>query len=373
MSTSPENSHRKPLDLRAIKDEAREQLRQLENPFVENVARSAEDPSCEKYDIAELFTQQRGEILKTIDQFRCRPARASEVFPILGDTGSGKTHLLAWLKRKLDLNRTEESSAYLNRVKKVFGSDGHLLVISEGFPNEQDIYGYLLRQIIDKLLSTQSHGPELLKAIGSRLAARMLADHIRKLDSAHQMALIAPTTVWDRIGRQFGSKATVESVQNDLDRMLAACEGDGLPNIPQICQAARADLNSILGAITAHIKEIHDGNSEGLVHRKILTALVRLAVIGDYNEVKQFLSSLIDPDADHLPGMVSPDKTTLKVILEILSVFKIPVIVAFDQLEDQLSASTSQERHELLVSFSHGIIKFLHSVPGICIFLFAEN
>ena len=52
---------------------------------------------------------------------------------------------------------------------------------------------------------------------------------------------------------------------------------------------------------------------------------------------------------------------------------KIPVVVAFDQLEDLLLSRRSDDAHRIAESFFAGIVQVMHQIDGLCFLIFAER
>src|SRR5207247_5587650 len=52
---------------------------------------------------------------------------------------------------------------------------------------------------------------------------------------------------------------------------------------------------------------------------------------------------------------------------------KIPVVVAFDQMEDLLLARRTEDGHRVAESFFAGIVQAMHQIDGICFLIFAER
>src|SRR5215470_7106865 len=69
---------------RTLTDRALEVLRRAGNPFRNYFARNPDDEVCARYHVHELF--------------RYDPTTHSEVVPVLGNKGAGKTHLLHSIK-----------------------------------------------------------------------------------------------------------------------------------------------------------------------------------------------------------------------------------------------------------------------------------
>ena len=62
-----------------------------------------------------------------------------------------------------------------------------------------------------------------------------------------------------------------------------------------------------------------------------------------------------------------------KVLMEVFRTLKIPVVVAFDQLEDLLLARRSDDAHRIAEAFFAGIVQAMHQLDGICFLVFAER
>src|SRR3954465_10127412 len=87
--TATAASSARPLTERAV-----EALRRAGNPFRNYFARNPDDDVCARYHVSELYAPQREQLLGVVDLYRYSPAMHSEVVPVLGNKGAGKTHLL---------------------------------------------------------------------------------------------------------------------------------------------------------------------------------------------------------------------------------------------------------------------------------------
>src|SRR4051794_20803053 len=98
-----------PRSAEQIRGAALARLRQAANPFSFSVATAGTEESCLGYDIQEYLDAQRSDLLAIIRQYR-RPDQPSQLFPVLGDSGTGKTHLLTTLQAELQREAAEEGS-----------------------------------------------------------------------------------------------------------------------------------------------------------------------------------------------------------------------------------------------------------------------
>src|SRR6185369_1110570 len=62
-----------------------------------------------------------------------------------------------------------------------------------------------------------------------------------------------------------------------------------------------------------------------------------------------------------------------KVLMEVFLSLKIPVVVAFDQLEDLLLSRRSDDGHRIAEAFFAGIVQAMHQIDGLCFLTFAER
>src|SRR5438045_3073905 len=114
-------------------DRAVDALRRSGNPFRNYFARNPDDEVCARYHVPDLYAAERGLLLSVIDLYRYDPMTHSEVIPVLGNKGAGKTHLL-------------------HSIKHGLGGHWQLLVTPGVFQPGADFLEYLLFQIIDTLL-----------------------------------------------------------------------------------------------------------------------------------------------------------------------------------------------------------------------------
>src|ERR1700688_2367029 len=116
-----------------LNDRAAEVLRRSGNPFRNYFARNPDDEICSRYHVPELYTRERQQLLGVVDLYRLDPTTHSEVVPVLGNKGAGKTHLLHSIK-----HGTENA--------------WQLLVTPGVYQKDTDFLEYMLYQIVDTLL-----------------------------------------------------------------------------------------------------------------------------------------------------------------------------------------------------------------------------
>src|SRR2546425_6942746 len=156
---------------RPLPERAQEALRRSGNPFRNYFARNPDDEVCARYHVPELFAPERDLLLAVVDLYRNEPGMHSEIVPVLGNKGAGKTHLLHSIKH---------------------GTEGawQLLVTPGVYQKDSDFLEYLLFQIIDTLLGGgRQKGVRPLDFVGDELARRLLGRALSEMSSAERAAL----------------------------------------------------------------------------------------------------------------------------------------------------------------------------------------
>src|SRR5256885_9189191 len=143
-------------------------LRRAGNPFRNYFARNPDDEVCARYHVPELFATERDQLLGVVDLYRYDPTTHSEVVPVLGNKGAGKTHLLHSIKH---------------------GSEGawQLLVTPGVYQKDTEFLEYLLFQVIDTLLGGgKQKGSRPLEFVGDELSRRLLGRALGDLAPAER-------------------------------------------------------------------------------------------------------------------------------------------------------------------------------------------
>src|SRR5919199_2926991 len=154
---------------RPLTDRATEALRRAGNPFRNYFARNPDDEVCARYHVPELFAGERDQLLGVVDLYRYDPTTHSEVVPVLGNKGAGKTHLLHSIKH---------------------GPEGawQLLVTPGTYQKDTEFLEYLLFQVIDTLLGGgKQKGARPLEYVGEELTRRLLRPALEGLSAAQRL------------------------------------------------------------------------------------------------------------------------------------------------------------------------------------------
>src|SRR5580765_5528922 len=116
-----------------LTDRGRDVLQRAGNPFRNYFARNPDDEVCARYHVPELFSRERAMLLGVVDLYRYGPTTHSELVPVLGNKGAGKTHLLHSIKHGAD-------------------DTWQMLVTPGTYQKDSDFLEYLLFQLLDALL-----------------------------------------------------------------------------------------------------------------------------------------------------------------------------------------------------------------------------
>jgi hypothetical protein len=343
---------------RPLPERALEVLRRAGNPFRNYFARNPDDEVCALYHVPELFAKEREQLLSVVDLYRYAPATHSEVVPVLGSKGSGKTHLLHSIKH---------------------GPEGtwQLLVTPGTYQRDTDFLEYLLFQLIDTLLGGgKQKNTRPLEYIGEQLVRALLRDALTELTPAERLELFpAPGLAgWARRLGLGGSQAQ-ERTQWLIDSLSRPC---ALPfqagGILRACAEAGVETARAFDLVCAHISRTETHDTAGLMRRHILDGLARAVLLHDESELASFLTyGFAELDFHVRPTRQDLVLALFKAMMQVLQELPIPVVVAFDQLEDLLLARRSDDGHRTAESFFAGIVQSMHHLDGISFLIFAER
>jgi hypothetical protein len=343
---------------RPLTDRGRDVLQRSGNPFRNYFARNPDDEVCARYHVPELFAPERDLLHSIIDLYRYDPNTHSEVVPVLGNKGAGKTHLLHSIKH---------------------GSSGQwqLLVTPGVYQKDSDFLEYLLFQIIDTLLGGgKQKGLRPLDYLGEQLVRRQLGVALRDLSPEEKMDLFPPSGL-SRFGRVFGfgglqaqerAEALAESLSgySNFARVPA-------PLLPALAAAGLAPQKAF-DLVCAHAARSESHNTAGLMRKNIFNGFARAALLKDESELANFLTF----GFAELEFHVRPTRQDLvlalfKVLADVFRSLKTPIVVAFDQLEDLLLARRSDDAHKTAEAFFAGIVQVMHQIEGLLFLIFAER
>jgi hypothetical protein len=344
---------------RLLPDRALEVLRRSGNPFRNYFARNPDDEVCGRYHVAELFAGERDQLLGVVDLYRFDPLMHSEVVPILGSKGSGKTHLLHSIKH---------------------GGDGasQLLVTPGTYHRETDFLEYLLFQIIDTLLGGgKQRGGRPIEVVGEEMCRRLLRSALDTLSPGQRLELFPAPGLgkWARRLGLGGAQAE-ERTQWILDNLRheGAAGTSARTPVRRLASEAGIEPEEACRLISDYMERTEAHNTAGLMRRHIHQGLTRTALLGDEAELANFLTyGFAELDFKVRPTRQDLVLALFKVLMETFLSMRIPVVVAFDQLEDLLLARRTDDGHRVAEAFFAGIVQAMHQIDGICFLIFAER
>jgi hypothetical protein len=342
----------------ALSESNRDILKRAGNPFRNYFARNPDDEVCARYHVPELFAAERDLLHSIIDLYRYDPLTHSEVVPVLGNKGAGKTHLLHSIKH---------------------GSAGswQLLVTPGVYQKDSEFLEYLLFQIIDTLLGGgKQKGVRPLDQVGDQLVRRVLGIVLREMTADEKVEVFPPPGL-GRVGRMLGlgTSQAKERAEWLADNLSGYSNFARVPKPLTIAlQEAGLSPQRAFDLLAAYVQKTEAHNTAGLMRRHIFQGFAKAALLKDESDLASFLTF----GFAELEFHVRPTRQDLvlalfKVLMEVFRSLKTPVVVAFDQLEDLLLARRSDDAHRTAESFFAGIVQVMHQIDGLCFLIFAER
>lgn len=338
---------------RSVTGSVRDTLKLAGNPFRNYFARNPDDDVCGRFHVPELFAAERELLHAIIEQFRTDPNTHSEVVPVLGNKGAGKTHLL-------------------HSIKHGAGGAWQLLVTPGVFQKDTEFLEYLLFQIIDTLLGGgKQKGARPLEYIGEQLVRSLLASALRQLSSDDKVELFPPPGI-GRWARRLGIGQTqaAERCEWLADTLVKKT------SIHVLHAIADAGLSPerAYELLAAHVQKTEPHNATGLMRRSVIAGFARAILLKDEGELANFLTfGFTEIDFQVRPTRQDLVLALFKVMMQLMREQKIPVVVAFDQLEDLLLARRNDDCHRVAEAFFAGIVQVMHQIDGLCFLIFAER
>jgi hypothetical protein len=343
---------------RPLEEQALEALRRSGNAFRNYFARNPDDEVCARYHVPELFAREREQLLGVVDVYRRDPGTHSEVVPVLGNKGAGKTHLLHSIKH---------------------GPDGawQLLVTPGTYQKDTEFLEYLLFQVIDTLLGGgKQKGARPLEYVGEELVRRLLAQAVLAQEPQQRLDLFPAHGLggWARrLG--LGASQAQERTQWLLDTLARPAPRPFVSGgVRRACAEAGLEFQRASETLCAHVEGTEAHNTHGLMRRHVYQGFARAVLLGQEGDLANFLTF----GFAELEFRVRPTRQDLvlalfKVLMDVMRGLRIPVVVAFDQLEDLLLARRSDDAHRTAEAFFAGIVQAMHQIDGICFLVFAER
>src|SRR5262249_4745666 len=260
---------------RSLSDRALELLRRAGNPFRNYFARNPDDEVCARYHVSELFARERDQLLGVVDLYRYDPTTHSEIVPVLGNKGAGKTHLL-------------------HSIKHCGEGAWQLLVTPGTYQKDTDFLEYLLFQVIDTLLGGgKQRGVRPLQFVSEEMTRRLMHKTLAVLTPEEQLSLFPPPALvrWARVLGLGGTQAQ-ERTQWLLDNLTrpATMALKGGATLRRLCSEAGLDPEKAAECVNKYVDRTEAHGTAGLMRRQINQGFVRAALLGDEEELANFLT-----------------------------------------------------------------------------------
>src|SRR5262249_8243583 len=179
-----------------------------------------------------------------------------------------------------------------------------------------------------------------------------------------------------RWGRRLGLGASQaqERTQWLLDSLARAGGVGPGGSLRRVCAEVSLEPEQAGAAVDAFVERTEPHNTAGLMRRQIYQGFARAMLLGDEAELANFLTfGFAELDFQVRPSRQDLVLALFKVLMGIFLSLKIPVVVAFDQLEDLLLARRTDDGHRVAEAFFAGIVQTMHQIDGICFLVFAER
>jgi hypothetical protein len=340
---------------RTLPERALDVLRRVGNPFRNYFARNPDDEVCARYHVPELFATERDMLLGVVDLYRYSPEMHSEVVPVLGNKGSGKTHLLHSIKH---------------------GGDGawQLLVTPGTYQRDIDFLEYLLFQVIDTLLGGgKQRNTRPLDYVGEQLLRGLFANALKAMAAPERLELFPSPGIARWFG--LGTGQANDRAQWMIDSFSRPIP---VPFQPGLVRRALKDVQITqqkgYEALVKYIEKTEAHNTAGLMRRNILDGFARSVLLEDESNLAGFLTyGFAELEFNVRPSRQDLVLALFKALMGVLNSLRIPVVVAFDQLEDLLLAKRSDDSHRTAEAFFAGVVQAMHNLDGISFLIFAER
>jgi hypothetical protein len=172
-----------------------------------------------------------------------------------------------------------------------------------------------------------------------------------------------------------GGSQAAERVQWLIDSLAKPVRLPFAPGaVRKACDEAGIEPAGALEIVAAHVDRTEPRNTAGLMRRHILEGFARAVFLGDESDLATFLTyGFAELDFQVRPSRQDLVLALFKVLMNVLQGLRVPVVFAFDQLEDLLLARRSDDAHRVAEAFFAGIVQAMHQLDGIAFLVFAER
>lgn len=340
---------------------ALQQLQRGGNPFSIQVAAISTSEASLNAGASEFAANQLEDLLEIVSFYRDMKT-PTRVYPVLGDRGAGKTHLIYTLRNEL-------------RRRAVETSDESLVIVLERFSPGTDAVDYLFWQIVNFLLNKRTDGDRLLGVIAGRVAARLLAESLRRLTPPQRVELIPPLGWLDSFYLRMGNISRTRQRLEGIDKVIEICDAKRptAEELRDACRSVGLPLTTATQIIDQHLERSESKDILGWFRKNLYSSLARIALLEDRDAFEE----LHNGNYENAPTTVQHAGTIshrfLEVWLELLFALSIPTVVIFDQLEDYLRAIDEESVRKNKKFFTNAICNFVNELRHVCVLAFAEQ
>ncbi len=355
---SPRTDSETPLSEADLRTAALERLKKGSNPFVNRVTAIGTAEETILAGVPEFTANQLSELLDIIGLYRTSKP-TTRVYPLLGERGSGKTHLLYSLRNEL-------------RQRAAESGEESLVIVVERLSPDMDAIDYLLWQIVNHLLAQRGEGGRMLGVIAGRLTARLLAEALRALPPHQRADLIPAGGFWSKL-RSGAGKA--QARLDAIDELIQRCDSPH-PNpgmLRDACDKARVKASVAVTLVEQHLERRESKDIVGWFRRELYGRLARIALLDDRVPFEELHMGDFDDAPENIKKAGNLGRRLLDTWLELLAVLNIPVVVIFDQLEDYLRHPNPEQEKRNRLFFTDATARFINELRSVCVLVFAEK
>ena len=336
---------------------ALEMLRLRGNPFRQQFARNSDDAVCSLYHVDGVFAEQRDLMQEFVESYRGEPTRPTAVLPLLGSRGAGKTHLLHCLKHGPGVSH------------QLFVTPGTFRIDASG--RDSSFLEYLLYQFINVLLAgDEQRGLRPLVYVGEQLVRRLARDVIVTAGPAARLSLLTPGAT-EKLGWRMGLGVKTSAARLDV---FADALGTAPGRLRDLTAVHGINAAVLAEAVRARIDAAETRDLRGDYRRHLFNGFVGAVLEGDELPLADFLTDgFADTAYIARPTRTQLVLSMLEVLTDLIVGSGIPVVVAFDQLEELLYGQTEDEIRRSSDAFFGGLVQLMSQVPGLGVILFAEE
>ena len=334
-------------------------LRNGTNPFATRVTAVGTAEESVARGVPEFTARQLADLLQIISLHR-EGQTATRIYPVLGERGAGKTHLIYDLRAEL-------------RARAGDVGEETLFVMLDRLSPGMDAVDYLLWQIVNHLLAQRGDGERMLRVISGRLTAKILAEALRQLGPHQRAELAPPGGFWSKIG--LGGSARTQSMNEAIDKLIQHCDREHhtTEELRSACEESGLSSEQFSGLIEQHLERSESKDVLGWLRRNLYGSLARVAVADERGAFEDFHTLDFVSAPPNVKNTANLNRLLLETWLELLRELRIPVVLVLDQLEDYLRSPIPEEERQVRKFFTDSIARLTNELKTVCILVFAER